>query len=458
MSRFDFGSADGWEITMVNFMVPNADTKSDNHDEKGLYVVSLVFQRRGETLVALNGTKIELAHQAGASKETTTPQKSTDDGKGDVASFASPISHVSTPKEPGDSKTECSSTRIIQVSMSSPVFNRRLEEDSWSVRMENRRRVVAGPVTVGIALVCRRNVVLAMRESLTRFLHDHCRPREKGTGLICGPLVELLGNFSHPDVEATALKAILEPYLRVVSASWVDRPLHDQKHQFEIEAGQQLLNCLPLIPLALLFVTLLLEQKVVFSSSRRSVLFSAVISVTRLLKPLRWSHLLVPLVPSALARDLLQYPAPFILGIPSEDPGNMEVLNALPSDVTLVDLDVGRVILASHFAHDDELVRNGEDPRITAAALRSQVLYLAQSLGLLFGSKLRKQTWNVDSPSVSSSVQELQTDVPDIEKLQAVCRSFLVELLSGTRIIEFHEACVFLSCVESNPLSFFPRH
>ncbi len=61
MSRFDFGSADGWEITMVNFMVPNADTKSDNHDEKGLYVVSLVFQRRGETLVALNGTKIELA-------------------------------------------------------------------------------------------------------------------------------------------------------------------------------------------------------------------------------------------------------------------------------------------------------------------------------------------------------------------------------------------------------------
>jgi hypothetical protein len=70
--------------------------------------------------------------------------------------------------------------------------------------------------------------------------------------------------------------------------------------------------------------------------------------------------LLVPLVPSALALDLLQYPAPFILGISSEDPGNMDALRSLPADVTLVDLDVGRVILAPSFAHDDELVHGSE--------------------------------------------------------------------------------------------------
>lgn len=440
----------------MNFMVPNADTESDNHDEKALFGVSLVFQRRGESLGHKDDlvptSKIELVHEVSASQQVTTPRNSNgDDGEKSAAPpFASPIRFVSTPaQETGGSDAKLrTSTRVIQVSVSSPVFNRKLQEESWSRRMVERRRVVAGPITVGIALVCRRNVVLAMRETLTRFLLDHSRSSEESSqGLVCGPLVELLGNFSHPDVEAAALKAILEPYLGVGSAAWVDRPISAQKHQFEIVAGQQLLDCLPPIPLALLFVTLLLEQKVVFSSSRRSVLFSAVTSVTNLLKPLRWSHLLVPLVPSALARDLLQYPAPFILGIPSEDPGNMEVLNSLPSDVTLVDLDVGRVILASHFAHDEELVRNGEDPRITAQALRSQVLYLAQSLGLLFGSRLSKQTWNVDSPSASFTVermQEAQAGMADIEKLQAVCRSFLVELLSGMSIILFENLGVAL--------------
>jgi hypothetical protein len=146
---------------------------------------------------------------------------------------------------------------------------------------------------------------------------------------------------------------------------------------------------------------------------------------------LSWSHLLVPLVPSALARDLLQYPAPFILGISSEDPGNIEVLRSLSSDVTLVDLDVGRVILAPSFAHDDELVRSSEDRAVTQAALRSQVLYLAQSLGLLFGARVHNDVWNVDSPSLSLAV-EARSGLSDIEKLQAVCHSFLVELLTGT--------------------------
>lgn len=304
----------------MNFMIPNADTESDNHDEKALFGVSLVFQRRGESLVRTSGAapKLELICEAVSSPETKTPQKSNDissrdDNTSEVPQFTSPIRFVSnSPKETDDAETGPSTlSRIVQVSIASPIFNRRLQEGSWSGRMEDRKRMIAGPVTVGIALVCRRNVILAMREALTRFLLDHSKTSEERHGLVCDPLVELLGNFSHPDVEATALKAILDPYLSFGSALWVDRPLYDQKHQFEIVAGQQLLDCLPPIPLALLFVTLLLEQKVVFSSSRRSVLFSAVTSVTQLLKPLRWSHLLVPLVPSVLARDLLQYPGEY---------------------------------------------------------------------------------------------------------------------------------------------------
>jgi hypothetical protein len=350
--------------------------------------------------------------------------------------FASPIRFLSPASATAHATTE--STRTIVVSAQTPEFNRRLKQKSWSERMEDRKRVVTGPVTIGMALVCRRNVVLAMRDTLSRFLLDHSRSLEvegkspEGKShLVCGPLIELLGNFSYPDVEPEALNAILEPYLRLGSSSWVDRPLQDQKREFEIMAGRQLLNCLPPIPLALLFVTLLIEQKVVFSSSRRSVLFSAISSVTRLLEPLSWSHLLVPLVPSALALDLLQYPAPFILGISSEDPGNMDALRSLPADVTLVDLDVGRVILAPSFAHDDELVRGSETRTVTQAALRSQVLYLAQSLGMLFGARLHEHMWNVDSPATSLAV-ETQSGLSDTEKVQSVCRSFLVELLTGT--------------------------
>jgi hypothetical protein len=70
----------------------------------------------------------------------------------------------------------------------------------------------------------------------------------------------------------------------------------------------QLSDGLSLTPLALLFVTVLLEQK------RRRVLHSASAALADL-----WSHLLVPLVPFSLAGDLIQYPAPFILGVTSEE-------------------------------------------------------------------------------------------------------------------------------------------
>ena len=413
--------------------------------------------RQEEASPEIAGNAADAQGAPAASTEAVTPQKQlvpvstagkaaeetvfdSHGDKIDTRPFASPIRFLSPVSEtPLDSTT---SARAIRVSAPAPDFNRRLQQKSWCDRMEDRKRVVTGPVSIGVALVCRRNVVLAMRESLSRFFFDHSKTSENDEQsssdsskrkLFCGHLVELLGNFSHPDVEAEALKCLLEPYLRFGSSPWVDRPLGDQKREFDITAGQQLLNCLPPIPLALLFVTLLLEQKVVFSSSRRSMLFSAVTSITRLLEPLSWCHLLVPLVPSSLARDLLQYPAPFILGIPSEDPGNIDVLNSLPNDVTLVDLDVGRVILAPSFAHDGELVRGSEDRGVTTAAVRSQVLYLAQSLGLLFGSKLHEQTWNVDSPLINPDVAGRQGRSPlsDIEKLQGICRSFLVELLAG---------------------------
>jgi hypothetical protein len=162
-----------------------------------------------------------------------------------------------------------------------------------------------------------------------------------------------------------------------------------------------------------------------------------VTAVTKLLHPFKWEHLVVPLVPSSLARDLLEYPAPFIIGLAAEDEGNLELLNALPDDVTLVDLDVGRVILAPSIAFGDDpsISDFGQNRRSKALALRSQVLYLAQGLGVVFGTRLRRQAWCGDSPSISLSQQDSKNETASFGKLQEICRIILEELVAGT------EAC-----------------
>jgi DENN (AEX-3) domain len=154
------------------------------------------------------------------------------------------------------------------------------------------------------------------------------------------------------------------------------------------------------------------------------------------LKPLKWCHLLVPLVPSALAKDLVQYPAPFILGMNSEEPAVMSIMNDLPIDVTLVDLDVGRVILAPDISFDRSDMGNSGSIQNTNSALRSQVLYLAQILGSHFGANLFRVAWSCDSPSLSlCESSQLPRKEAHYDILRSVCRSFIDELLAGKALM-----------------------
>jgi len=304
--------------------------------------------------------------------------------------------------------------RYVRLSHEVPDFNKQLKVMRFSERMESRESSGdndAG-VTIGIALVSKKNTIPSMRATLAHFFDDFTKTPLKnqetvGSSLckdctrLCAPLVDILGTFSLKNVKLQALKYILDPYLKFSDSLWVDRPLLDQKAVFEAAAGEALLDSLPPIPLALTFITCLLEQKIVLTSSRRSVLLSISTILRELLNPLEWSHLFVPLVPTALANDLVQYPAPFILGIPSEDKGSMELLNSLPEDVTLVDLDVGRVILARQFSGDFELLKsyNGN----AATIVRTQVLCLAEALGGVLGANIYGQSWRSDSPLVVPS-------------------------------------------------------
>jgi hypothetical protein len=438
-------SSDGWEVSLVNFMIPQADDGSGEAEDKSLYGVSLVFQRSttaryhprrisqtqlvredDESTSGVEEKKTEAATEENAAKPTID----------DAGHFMSPIS-FGTPSDDHWSTF----TRSIRVSNGTPTFNGHLREKAWIDRaLQDNTRNQDLPATVGVALVSRKNVVIAMRQTLWMLLRDFSRmPDENSSSNICGNdvincggLVDVLGNFSYQDVESNSLRCILEPYIRAASSSWIERPLSAQKEEFDKLAGQQLITCLPPIPLALLFVATLLEQKIVLSSSRRSILFSATEALKGMLAPLKWCHLLVPLVPSALARDLIQYPAPFILGFNSEDPGVMEIMNDLPMDVTLVDLDVGRVILATEFSVDTS---NGPPDRKigdTMHNLRSQVLYLAQILGSLFGAKLFRDAWSCDSPSLAFRTGADSTKKEsDFDALRILCRNFIEELLAG---------------------------
>lgn len=417
-------SADGWEVNLVNFMLPpHSDASSENaeDDDSSLYGVSLTFQRRRKAMTSLKRDPIatELCCQ------------------GSDLFDQEALVYFEKCKQDEGCCDSMDLKRKVRVSSILPTYSKRLAEPSWSERMEqeDQEDSVSVTATVGVALVSKLNVVLSMRETLSHLVREFSKnPEGVSDKLIsCGALVDVLGNFAHHDVESESLKCILEPYLRKCSAPWLERPIGSQKDAFLQLAGQQLIHCLPPIPLALMFVTALLEQKIVLSSTRRSVLMSATLALSALLRPLKWCHLMVARVPASLAGDLLQYPAPFILGLPSEDPGVMDLIRALPEDVTLVDLDVGRVILAPSFAHDSELGRRTFTNVDTARAIRSQVLYLAQSLGVVFGAQLDAQTWSSDNPfTLMTNLLERQQPRSQFSSLRNICQDFIQELLAGT--------------------------
>jgi DENN (AEX-3) domain len=473
-------SSDGWTVTLFDFMIPC--TESEGSEDGEIYGVSLVFQMEesafmnikegGQSMMSplqlvfddiLEGMdKMKVGSESPEKKEVIFDAGGNEDV---VTAFASPIEVFSPEKKASPNHT--SASLGLRVGNKSPIFNRRISENNWIERVRSQRLAfpTGAPVSVGIVLISSQNVIYAMRESLSKLLWDFSsccgdgvkEPSENQ--MICRVLIELLGNFSHLDVEQESLCSILAPYLQYGSLPWIKQPRRIQAFEFAINSGEQLMESLPLVPLALLYLTALLEQKIVFSSSRRSILLSAVTGLVKLLDPFKWEHLLIPLVPAALARDLLDYPAPFIIGLASEDEGNLELLNTLPDDVTLVDLDVGRVILAPMMSFGEEANTSdyNSNPRAKSNPLRSQILHLAQSLGTVFGCRLRPNAWWGDSPKLAYS--SMNSSKALFTELQGICLLFVTELVAGTEScchwIEEHHVNAAVNEFESEPTVIF---
>jgi hypothetical protein len=123
--------------------------------------------------------------------------------------------------------------------------------------------------------------------------------------------------------------------------------------------------------------------------------------------------------------------------------------------VTLVDLDVGRVILASEFANDASRsadVSGSGDYNNISGALRSQVLYLAECLGGAFGVAIKQNSWCVDSPfqAMSTDIKaSLSMSGADIfSEVHKIASLFVSELLSG-----IHSCCIWIEEQQDSDLS-----
>ncbi len=292
------------------------------------------------------------------------------------------------------------------------------------VSADNNTKSIKNAVT--ITLISERNVIPAMRSSLTKMYKD--KVFSKPHNQDCTTFVESLRKLHAEENSSQVLSTMLEPFIKSGSSMWLDQPLINQERAFERSSLVSLVESLTPVPLSLLFITALLEQKIVFTSSRRSLLVSCIAGLRSLLRPLEWSHLIVPTVSSSVANDLVQYPGPFILGFPLDEKGSMELLKKIPDEVTLVDLDVGRVILTQKFSHHFEFTSSSY-VRNSTAALRSQVLHLAENLGNVIGAYQSDSIWRCDSPLQDSSVTvEPETKV---EALQKITQAFIRELTSG---------------------------
>ncbi len=223
-------------------MIPNK-TSGDLVDDKWMYCVSLVFRKCSTARAQINERDIEkqLVRELQHDEHTNVVGGS---------DFQSPICVTCL----DDGRAEA---RAMKVSQQLKEFNRKLQEQKWAQQ-------VSQGATIGLALISRHNVIHAMRETLSLLYHDFCYIKSRNEDhRMCQPLVDILGVFTHSQgVEASALSCLLQPYHTYVTSRWVHRPVSDQFDCFLKHSGIQLLQALPPVPLALAFVTLLLEQKV----------------------------------------------------------------------------------------------------------------------------------------------------------------------------------------------------
>jgi len=109
-------------------------------------------------------------------------------------------------------------------------------------------------------------------------------------------------------------------------------------------------NLVPIDGIVALLIALFFERRVVLTSASLSKLSRATHAANRMVFPLKWQHVFLPVVPIGLL-EYLTAPMPFLVGLPLQ---SMKAYEELPKEeVFLLNLDDGSY---TYFAEDFELV------------------------------------------------------------------------------------------------------
>jgi hypothetical protein len=144
-----------------------------------------------------------------------------------------------------------------------------------------------------------------------------------------------IGKFMHhwSEMDAAELKMEIMPFCELAATE-------GNPEEFVASKVVTVLKALGPRTMCLVLTALLCEKKVIMVSKHLSLLTMMGSVLLRLLRPLSWSHVYLPLAPLRIARDLLQCPTPFLLGIPASYLQEADPF-PIPGDAAFVHLDSG---------------------------------------------------------------------------------------------------------------------
>ena len=189
----------------------------------------------------------------------------------------------------------------------------------------------------------------------------------------------------------------------------------------------------------------LLERKILFVSKNYSLLTAASACLQMLLKPLRWQHLCIPVLPRSMI-DTLECPTPFIIGVNSVYAFKRDFPFVL--DLVIVDLDAGTI--QSQQA-DADLAEETDEGDMALMAVREAIVSAPSKLAdqLLFDLRVVMRPFasacdDLLWPTVSGAVDALSS-------VKRLFKTYILSLLNGV------EHCSFAMSNDDESLAFFDQ-
>ena len=177
-------------------------------------------------------------------------------------------------------------------------------------------------------------------------------------------------------------------------------------------------NVVPSDAIVALFVALLFERRIVLTSKSLSKLSRATHAANRMVFPLKWQHVFLPLMPAELM-EYLTAPMPFVVGLPTQ---LMSAYEKVPKEeVFLLNLDDGSY---TYFAEDFELV-----PKRIANKLQ-KTLESERELGRREHRRRRRKLRQDHSKVTTRGTANIATTVSSASSMATIRTTTMEEVVS----------------------------